>query len=374
MNLIIKLWSLIPMRPIFKLLFLFLLITSTVFGQIRPDGIRLTNPGYIIGPNGDTIRNSAPNVWNFSNDTLKNVIVPGLETVSLAKNTYWVSPTFPNGGRFFNSIQMAIDSSTVANNDSNRVTIIIFSGNYKGFDCNKSYITFLGLGDVKIDSNLNIYQLVNFTGYEIKMKNITFTNRRIGTVDVPYFRVLYTTGSMELDNVNIDFENFINLYIDNNYQFVGFAFQNTSGNIVMKNCNINTKVIFLPDPPQIYPIYVESISVLASGYSDVSFYSENCVINSIPVGSEFATINAVGYWFTSPTSTTPFKFLIKNSNIFISEDGLYGFEIPTFTERLSVKSDSYVNLFGVISNSPYAIDTTYNSTYNVLIDPNYKIF
>lgn len=362
------------MPQIYKLILLFLLIASAALGQIRPDGIRLTSPGYIIGPNGDTIRNSSPNVWSFSNDTLKNVIIPGLETVALAKYTYWVSPTFPNSGRFYNNIQSAIDNSTTANNDSNRVTIIMFPGNYKGFNCTKSYITFLGLGDVKIDSNLNAYQLINFTGTEIKMENITLSDRRIGIVDIPYFRVLYTTGSMYLDNVNINFKNFQNEYSLDHFQFVGFAFQNTTGNIIMKNCNIKARIIFFPDPAPYSPTYLELISVLASGYSDVSFYSENCKINITTLGNEFVSHKTKAYWFTSPTSTTPFKFLIKNSEIYINPDGEYGFEPPAFNERFSVKSDSYVNLFNIISNSNYSIDTTYNSTYNVLIDQNYKIF
>lgn len=362
------------MRLIYKLIFLFFLITTSVLGQIRPDGIRLTNPGYIIGPNGDTIRNSAPNVWDFSNDTLKDVVVPGLETVALANYTYWVSPTFPNSGRFYNSIQGAINGSAVANNDSNRVTIIIFPGNYKGFNCSKSYITFLGLGDVKVDSNLNIYQLVNFTGSNIKMKNITFSDRRIEQASNAYFRVLYTTGTMELDNVNIDFRTFESRYEDESFEFIGFAFQNTAGNIIMKNCNINIRVSFQPDAPQILPIYSKVIAVLASGYSDLSFYAENCRLNIKPLGNEFVVHKTNGFWFTSPINITPFRFLIKNSEVYINFDGEYGYELPNFLERYSFKSDSYVNLFNIISNSSYLIDTTYNSTYNVLIDPNFKIF
>lgn len=375
MNQIIQQWNSTLMLRTYKLIFLLLLISSAALGQIRPDGIRLTYPGFIIGPNGDTIRNTAPNVWSFSNDTLKNAIVSGLETVSLAKYTYWVSPNFPNTGKFFKSIQTAIDSSVTANNDSNRVTIIIFPGNYKGFNCTKSYITFLGLGDVRIDSNLNSAQMINFTGTEIKMKNITITDRRLAAyVDVPYFRVLYTTGTMDLENVNIKFTRFVNVYNLSDVEFVGFAFQNTSGKIKLKNCEVYTKIFIDQDPPFGNPSYSHVKSILISGYSDVSFYADNCKIYSKQFGSEFISFKFYGFWVASPTSLRPYAFFIKNSEVYNDETEEYGYEPSVYTDTYSIKSDSYVNIFGLISNKNFSLDTLYNSTYNVLIDPNYKSF
>lgn len=352
------------MQKIYKylLIVLFGLISLSANAQLNSNGLKLTNPGYIIGPKGDTIYNVSPGVWSFQNDTLKNVVIQGLETISSISNTYFVSPTFPNSGKYYSTIQRAIDSISGAN-DSTYKTIIVFSGIYAGFTCSKSYVNIIGIGLPLITDNS--YSFVNLTGTNILFKGFKIY-RKNHVIENSYFRVINLTGSsITLDNIDVNLAWFNNIYSSSpTFSIIRAASSVDSFSVINSNLQVSKIDEYESVTSTNYGISIEgSTSKFYSKDNNIKLEFSNGTVD--PVGT---ILNIYGIYFNT-SNTTKFKRKILSTNIYLNAEDDF-----TSVNKYSVKDVSGAStntlLINVISNSDIGLTGIY---IGVLIDPDFTL-
>lgn len=369
------------MFKIFKILILFLLIISVeIQAQTTTDGIVLKSPGRIIGQNGDTLYNSGPGTWTFSNDTLKGVIFPGLETMAMANNTYWVSPSFPNSGKYWNSIQGAINAAPNPTSDSNQVTILVLPGNYNGFNCNKSYINIIGMGNAIVDSSISTTKQCQISGHNVKIDHIKFSNKRVPTITESSFSIIYlaTQAGLTIENSSIS-------YINQLYDYYDVADVNVNGidgsnsdlsDLVITNCDIDLTFNFIPTSTPFDFISVNFNGVTGyRGGSDA--HLNRVIVNGLKVyidvaatGWYYFDINGINIIMYDPIDGYFWRTRIKNTEIYIRTAGL----INPPAQIFSIQAISSIIVSEFIGNYLLDIDTSTGTyLYNILIDPKFKI-
>lgn len=350
------------MHKIYKalLIILFGLTYMSATAQTNTNGLRLLNPGYIIGPKGDTIYNVSPGVWSFQNDTLKNVVIQGIETISSLNNTYFVSSTFPNTGKYYSTIQRAIDSIS-GTNDTTYKTIVVLPGKYSGFTCSKSYVNIIGLGN-PIITDVN-YSFVNLTGTNILFKGFKIF-RKNHLIENSYFRAINLTGSkISISDVDIDLSLFQNIYsITPTFSLIRASSGVDSLTII--NCNLVASKL------DEYESVVSTNYGISIENAACKFYTRNVNIklefyngNVDPVGT---TMNVYGIYFNT-TDGTKYKRIINSTNIYINVDSDF-YTINTYSVKDVSGSSSNTLIKDCIFNTDLGLTATYVA---LIIDPDF---
>lgn len=363
---------------IYKIILFLLLFVSIASAQPEVNGLKLITPGRIVGQNGDTIYNAGSNVWQFSGDTLKGVVIPGLETIALANNTYWVNPAFPNTGKFYSTIQAAINACPSPTNETEGITINILGGRYSGFNCAKSYITFLGIGDVIIDSLYTSEIQVVVNGIKIKMSNLKFTNARIPALQNENlnFKIINmdNNATLTLDNCYIQYTDFTNnTATDGAFAnfFCVYSAINLNNNLIVKNCNFDVKYIASDDDNGnvstfgIYGIFISTGSLTSN-----IFNIENSKIRLETISGPNITSTGFGIYMFKPD----YEYNFWRANIYNVqvENNTDGVELGS-GEFYAIKSLSAPLITNFYANKPISVPTDSVYQYGIFSNPNFKI-
>lgn len=343
------------------LIVLFCLITQNVFGQIEVNKIKLLPPGHIIGQYGDTIYNKSSGVWNFSNDTLKNVIIQGLETVASAENTYWVSAGFPNSGKFYRSIQAALDAIVAPQNQTQAKTIIVFPGRYQSFIVSKPYIHILGLGSPVIDS-----QIVNFQteiiASNVTLENLTYVDDYVdslGGYSDLYMTAIKSNVGVTLKNIKILYNNVYMLNdLDETMYLYGIDLTSQNiGNSFIENCLIDIKVLHDPSTPN--ELYVYNMKLFGIASQKYTGFENSLVVNNSKIKLE-------GTSYKNADSIQTYG-IYCNQSVFVNNDNeISRFKIKNTEIELRGASKSTSIFYSIGYDIPGIIQDVYsNKTVNL---------
>jgi hypothetical protein len=308
--------------------------------------------------------NSGTGVWSFSVfDTIKATF-PNIETISTTKNTYWVSPTFPNTGKFYSSINAALAAAPSPNNDSNRILIVVYPGNYDGFTCSKSYVEILGVGKPIIDMNISTTRGSYVTGNKVKLKGLVFSDRRIPSLSSDVYTALDVTGEISIEECEIRYTAFTNTSINTPLEFNGIKC-GSLGNVIIKNCSIDLNITYEPsvDPPEKIDLEVNSIKINTGSYEFKTMIDGLKLSTTGNTSSDFLDIVSIGI---NNYNSSPEKYWLTkvfNTDIFL----LGGVGI-------SINSNTLMILNNIFSNKSIDISAEGTSFYQfgVFIDSNFK--
>lgn len=317
------------------LIVLFCVITQNVFGQVETNKIKLRPPGHIIGQYGDTIYNKSSGVWNFSNDTLKNVVIQGLETVASADNTYWVSPGFPNAGKFYRSIQAALDAIVAPQNSTQAKTIIVFPGKYQAFIVSKPYIHILGLGSPIIDSLIVNFQ-TEIIASNVTLENLTYVDDYVELLTGygTYMTAIKSNVGITLKNIKVLYNDVTSLSdIDETIYLYGVDLTTQNiGNSFIEDCVINIKLTHKPDAP--VDEYIYNLKMFGIAGSKFTGFQNSIVVNNSRIKLEGNSYDE--------TDSLSIYGIYYNQSVFVNNDN----ELSRFKIK-----DTEIELKGVLKNT-----------------------